>query len=88
LGSENGSGPHKDGDAVDRGMEKGDDEMTFATKFDIGDKVRREGKPAFTITQINIQTLKRGALVLIQYRPEYSTGRYGPWRAEKYLEWA
>ncbi len=58
--------------------------MTVTTKFFIGERVRYKSK-AFTIDQIRIQTFQGGALVLIEYRPIYSSGRRGQWRAEKYL---
>lgn len=72
--------------------------MQFVTKFVIGQRVRRfsatpsqaasalrkRSDPTFTIGQVRLQTLKDG-VVLIEYRANYTTGRNGPWIAERYL---
>lgn len=61
--------------------------MKFITKFSIGDRVRVKKGSAFTVAHIRIQALS-DTMVLIEYRPEYLTGRSGPWTNEKYLELA
>ncbi len=62
--------------------------MSFITKFKPGDRVRKVGVRgiSFTVAQIRIQTLiPYGSGSLIEYRPVYTTGRSGPWVAERYL---
>lgn len=64
--------------------------MTFVTHFNIGDRViAKDTKVAFVIGQIRIQTLTLGngkALVLTEYRANWSAGRNSSWRHEGCLK--
>jgi len=57
--------------------------MTFLTKFSIGQRVRFNNI-TFEIGQIRIMTFGLSH-TLVEYRPKYSTGRHGAWRAESLL---
>jgi len=57
--------------------------MNFVTKFSIGQRVRFK-HITFEIGQIRILTFGPSH-TLVEYRPRYSTGRHGVWRAESLL---